>query len=76
MSTLVNWVIDTLASEDIIDLYFILSDLADIEMSEAEMSEMAYFDAMASETDYHIKVSETSQTSQANRPTPMGKMVL
>ena len=46
----VNWVIDTLASEDVIDLYFILSDLVDIDLTEAELSETAYFDALASHT--------------------------
>ena len=30
----VNWVIDSLASEDVIDLYFILSDLVDVNLSE------------------------------------------
>jgi len=67
MSTFVNWVIDTLASEDVIDLYFILSDLVDIELSEAEICENAYFDALA---------SETVQENKKNRKVPLGKLVL
>ena len=46
----VNWVIDSLASEDVIDLYFILSDLVDINLTEEERCETAYFDALASAT--------------------------
>jgi hypothetical protein len=67
MSTFVNWVIDTLASEDVIDLYFILSDLVDIELSEAEIYESAYFDAMA---------SETVRENKKDRVIPLGKLVL
>ena len=39
----VNWVIDSLASEDVIDLYFILSDLVDIELTEAEIAENVHY---------------------------------
>ncbi len=67
MSTFVNWVIDTLASEDVIDLYFILTDLLDIELSEAEICEGAYFDAMA---------TETVRENKLNRKIPLGKLVL
>ena len=49
--SVVNWVIDSLASEDVIDLYFILSDLKDIPISEAEQCETAYFDAMSGSGD-------------------------
>ena len=41
----VNWVIDMLASEDVIDLYFILSDLVDINQTEAELSETAHYNS-------------------------------
>ena len=42
---LFNWAEDTFASEDIIDLYFILSDLKDIELSEAEIAEIRHYDS-------------------------------
>jgi hypothetical protein len=67
MSTFVNWVIDTLASEDVIDLYFILSDLVDIDLSEAEICETAYFDALA---------TATVREYGGDRSVPLGKLVL
>ena len=63
----VNWVINSLASEDVIDLYFILSDLVDINLTDEERCETAYFDALASEV-----VSSHSEDSG----TPIGKLVL
>jgi hypothetical protein len=69
MSTFINWVIDTLASEDVIDLYFILTDLVDIPISEAEQCETAYFDAMAS-------AATVQANSGQNNCTPLGKLVL
>jgi hypothetical protein len=56
-----------LASEDVIDLYFILSDLVDIELTEAEIYETAHYDAFASAT-----VSE----DRKKRKVPLGKLVL
>lgn len=46
----VNWMIDSLVSEDIIDLYFIISDLKTIFQTEAEICESAAFDSMTSAT--------------------------
>ena len=63
----VNWVIDSLASEDIIDLYFILSDLVDINLTEEERCETAYFDALA---------SATVSGQRGDSGTPIGKLVL
>lgn len=63
----VNWVIDSLASEDVIDLYFILSDLVDINLSEAEITENACFDALA---------NTTSREGSGNHNIPIGKRVL
>ena len=63
-----NWVIDTLASEDVIDLYFILSDLVDINLTEAEITENACLDALATYT--------TSNEGQGDRNIPIGKLVL
>ena len=67
MSTFVNWVIDTLASEDVIDLYFILSDLVDIELSEAEIHETAFYDAFA---------NEVGRKDLGKQSIPIGKLVL
>ena len=61
-----NWVFDTLASDDVIDLQFILSDLVDIKLTEAEIWENAYFDSLANAT-----VREQRVESQI----PIGKRV-
>ena len=63
----VNWVIDTFTSEDVVDLYFILSDLVDINLSEAEIAENACFDALA---------STTARDGYREHNTPIGKRVL
>ena len=67
MSPIFDWSIDFVASEEVIDLYFIYSDLADIEFSEAELYETAQFDAMSN-----------SACSELNgdRHIPLGKLVL
>ena len=62
----VNWVIDSLASEDVIDLYFILSDLVDIELTEAEIAENACFDALS---------NATAREGNIERYIPLGKQV-
>ncbi len=63
----INWVIDLLASEDVIDLYFILSDLVNIDLTEAEMFESACLDSHA---------SATARESRGESKIPIGKMVL
>ena len=63
----VNWVIDTLANEDVIDLYFILSDMFEINLSEAEIYETAHYDAFA---------SATVRENKKERKVPLGKLVL
>lgn len=65
--TLLNWVADTFTRSDIIDLYFIISDLVDIPITEVELCETAYFDALAMNT-----YAESTQPSNI----PIGKMVL
>jgi len=66
---LLNWVADTFARSDIIDLYFIISDLVDIPLSEAELCETAYHDALA---------INTLDCASADRSggIPLGKLVL
>lgn len=63
----VNWMFDSLASEDVIDLYFILSDLVDINLTEAELTESACFDSMA---------SSAAQEHKGESKIPIGKQVL
>ena len=65
--SIVNWVINSLAGEDIIDLYFVMSDLIDIDLTEAEIYESASYDSLASSA-----VNEY----QGNGNIPMGKVVL
>ena len=62
-----NRVVDFLANEDVIDLYFILSDLVEINLTEAEIYETAHYDAFAS-----AAVQENTQ----KRKVPLGKLVL
>ena len=45
---LLDWVVDHLSSDEIIDGYFILSDLKDIQLTEFERAENAALDAAAS----------------------------
>jgi hypothetical protein len=59
--------IDSFASEDVIDLYFVLSDLVDINLTEDEICESACFDSLASAT-----VCEYKGDSKI----PLGKQVL
>lgn len=63
----VNWIIDSLASKDVVDLYFILSDLVDIPQTEAEICENACYDSLATSA-----VSEY----QGNGNIPIGKLVI
>ena len=64
--SIVNWIIDHVRSEDVIDLYFIMSDLVDINLTDAEMCERASFDSLASSI-----VNEHS----GEKHVPIGKQV-
>lgn len=46
----IHTLIDSLPSEDVIDLYFIMSDLVDINLTDAEICERASLDSLATET--------------------------
>jgi len=73
----INWVIDTLASEDVLDLYFILSDLVDIPISQAESVEIAYHDAMATARAQGICTKGGhAYDAQGNDLGPVGKLVI
>ena len=64
---LFNWVTDRFASSDIIDLYFVLSDLVDVLITDEERCETAYFDSMA---------AEGTQGDSGGGSIPNGKLVL
>ena len=66
---LFNWFADRFSSSDIIDLYFILSDLVDIPLSEAERCETAYYDSLAMQT-------ANGTTAKKYLNIPLGKQVL
>ena len=65
--SLINCVMDRLDGGDIIDLYFILSDLKDMNISEREAAETSYLDAQARFTE--------KQNTGTSPGTPIGKQV-
>ena len=60
----INWIVDHLSSEDVIDAYFIISDLVDINLTDEEMCESASFDSLA------------NATANKESDVPIGKRVL
>jgi hypothetical protein len=67
MSAFFDWVIDTLASEDVIDLCFVVSDLVDLPITEGDACESAYFDSLT-----NASICEQHRESKV----PLGKLVL
>ena len=65
MSKFVNWMIDHLSSRDIIDLYFVQSDLKNLSLTPGERAEMAAYDQLAQET----------ASKAGNSKIPLGKQV-
>ena len=65
---LIDWVADKFPASDIIDLYFVLSDLVDIPLTESELCETAFYDAFATNTPEAFV-----ENKQGNIPT--GKLV-
>jgi hypothetical protein len=63
----VNWVLDSIAGDDYLDLHFVVSDLVDINITEAEICEIAHFDSMA---------SFSAREFNGDGKTPTGKQVL
>jgi hypothetical protein len=47
MASFISWFIDRIASEVVIDLYFVLSGIFKIDLTEAEIAETAHMDATA-----------------------------
>ena len=58
---LINWVLD--AASDIVDSYFVQTDLVDVEVSEEEHYETAHYDSMCQDT------------GQGRPDVPLGKRV-
>ena len=63
---ILNWFADTMARTDVIDLYFIVSDLVDLTITDAERCQTAHYDAMA--------MSSLGEGHASN--VPLGKLVL
>ena len=63
----VNWVIDSMASDEVIDLYFILSDLVEVNLTEKEIYESACYDSLA---------NAAIREHRDDRKTPIGRQVL
>lgn len=47
---ILNWMIDTTARIEILDLYFVVSDLIDIPVTDQEKFDSAYYDSMCNQT--------------------------
>lgn len=73
----VNRLIDQFSSEDVIDLYFVLSDLRDIPFSEREQCESAHYSTLASARAQGIHTQNGhAYDAQGNDLGPIGKLVL
>ena len=65
---IISRIIHSLAGNEVIDLYFVLTDLKDIPISEREACETAYYDSAASRA-----VADRDVESSG---VPLGKQVL
>ena len=66
---MIDWVVDKFSGSDFIDLYFVISDLIDIPMTEAELCETAFLDSLASS-------SAEEFLAQKQEIIPTGKLVI
>lgn len=66
---MIDWVADKFSTSDFIDLYFVISDLIDIPMTDAELCETAFFDSFA---------ANSAEKFLANKQgiIPTGKLVI
>ena len=62
-----DWLVDTMARTEVIDLYFVNSDLVEIPQSDIEIAEAAGYDSLAR----NIAAEERGE-----RRKPLGKIVL
>ena len=63
----INWLVDTLARSETLNLNFIITELIDIPITDAELSETALFDAFA---------THTATEHQNDKSVPIGKLVI
>ena len=71
-----NWVADAFARDDIIDLYFIVSDLVDIPLTDEQQFEQAYGDSMSmSQTGGYRISADGRSVSAGGKNVPIGKFV-
>ena len=61
-----DWLVDTMARTEVIDLYFVVSDLVDIPRSELELVEAGSYDTLA---------RNIADEYLGDRPRPLGKTV-
>lgn len=66
MTGILNWVVDTLARTETLDLYFIVTDLIDFPQSDNDIVEQAEGDAMA---------RSVATESKPKKRVPLGKQV-
>ena len=64
-----GWIADKLSSSDFIDLYFVLSELVDIHLTDAELCETASLDSLA------VNFAE-SYLGKEQSSIPNGKLVI
>lgn len=71
-----NWAADILTFSDIIDLYFIMSDLFDIDISDYEKWENAYGDAECNRAASGLQYTKDASGNEYINGAPIGKVVL
>jgi len=64
VNRMVDKIADSLAGSDVIDSYFIMSDLKEINLTQEERTQTAFFDSQANDS-----------KRQDNDPRPIGKQV-
>jgi hypothetical protein len=63
-----NWLVDTMARTETLDLFFVASDLIDIPETFEQRNESAFFDSMAVQT--------AKEEKGKKRRVPIGKLVI
>jgi len=66
---MIGWIADRLSSSDFIDLYFVLSELVDINLTDAELCETASLDSLA------VNYAE-AYLGNKQSDIPIGKLVI
>jgi hypothetical protein len=63
-----NWLVDTMARTEILDLYFVVTDLIVIPQTPAELAERGHYDAMC--------IRAVNETDLSKNSVPIGKLVI